>query len=280
VDVTEDRSRLAAALKALRQESGLSSSALGQRLGWSQSRVSRTENGTRRVTAREVSAWAEAANAAPELRDQLVRQADLTASEVLSWWDAHTGGLVRRQNELAAAGSRATAIRSFHALIVPGLLQTDAFARLAIGAANVTGQQQDVDAAAAARVQRQSILLDPGKRFEFVLTPGALSWRLADDPGVMTAMAERIIATDSLANVTVAVIPPGAVAPVLPLAGFTMFAVPGEPFAILETLTTELVLTHERDLNVYGAAFGHLRAAAVTGPEAYSLIRAAVIPGT
>jgi transcriptional regulator with XRE-family HTH domain len=279
VDVTEDRSRLAAALKALRQESGLSSSALGQRLGWSQSRVSRTENGTRRVTAREVAAWAEAADAAPELRDQLVRQADLTASEVLSWWDAHTGGLVRRQNELAAAGGRATAIRSFHALIVPGLLQTDAFARQAIGAANVTGQQ-DVDAAAAARVQRQSILLDPGKRFEFVLTPGAVSWRLAGDPGVMTAMAERIIATDSLPNVTVAVIPPGAVAPVLPLAGFTMFEVPGEPFAILETLTTELVLTHERDLDVYGAAFGHLRAAAVTGPEAHSLIRAAVIPGT
>src|SRR5262249_10161023 len=159
--------RLAAALKQLRVRAGLSARELGRVLGWTQTRVSRAENASRRVRIAEATAWAEATNATPELRAEVIQLAEATARDVRSWWSVHAGGMAGRQLEIAALEASAPVILNTQ-LMVPGLLQTADYARHALELANVS-DQIDVAAAVAARMRRQEILYDTTKQFEYVL---------------------------------------------------------------------------------------------------------------
>lgn len=265
--------RLAAALKRLRARSGLSASELGQLLGWTQTRVSRTENGGRRVSVVEASAWAEATSAPPDLRAEVAELAEAAARDVRSWWNVHAGGLAGRQAEIAALESSATLIRNTQQMI-PGLLQTADYARRALALANVSGQR-DLAAAVAGRMRRQDVLYDSAKQFEYVLSESALRLRVADDPAMMRAQADRLLSLDTLPNITIAVLPFTTPIPVYPSA-FVIYEIPGEPLVVVETLTDEVVLGDDREVAAYREAFSRLQAAAVTGEEAHSLIRAAM----
>jgi transcriptional regulator with XRE-family HTH domain len=271
--VSPAQRRLAAALKQLRARSGMSAVELGRLLGWTQTRVSRTENGSRRISLTEATRWAEATNAPPELRNEAVALAEDAASEVRSWWSVHTDGMSGRQHEVAALEASATIVRNCQQMI-PGLLQTADYARQAMSRANVSGQG-DLAAAVAARVRRQDILYDPARQFEYVLPESALRLRFSNDLAMMRAQADRLLSLDTLPNVSVAVLPFSVPAPTLPLA-FVIYEIPGEPLVLAETLTSEVLTGDEAEVAVYRDAFTRLRAASVTGDEAHMLIRSAM----
>jgi transcriptional regulator with XRE-family HTH domain len=269
VPASPAQQRLAAALKRLRARAGISGAELGALLGWTQARVSRSENGARRVSVTEAAAWADATQAPADLRAELIAVAEDAAAEVRSWWNVHAGGLTSRQHEIAALEASATVIRNCQWLI-PGLLQTADYARHAIELANISGQA-DVAAAVAARMRRQEILYDPSRQFEYVLPEAALRLRLSGDPALMRAQADRLLSVDSLPNVSIAVLPFTAIAPAWPTA-FAVYEIPGQPFVVVETLTEELLIGDDQQVASYRDAFARMRAAAVTGTEAADLI--------
>jgi transcriptional regulator with XRE-family HTH domain len=268
--------RLAAALKHLRTRSGMSADALGRALGWTQTRVSRTENGTRRVSIDEAMAWIEATNAPADLGAEAAGLAEDAARDVRSWWNVHAGGLAGRQHEIAALESSAVLIRNCQHMI-PGLLQTADYARHALALANVSGQI-DLGAAVAARIHRQDILYDTAKRFEYVLPESALHLRLTDDAALMRAQADRLLSLDTLPNVSIAVLPFSVPVPALPIA-FALYEIPGQPLVVIENLTNEVVVGDERDVTMYRETFARFQSAAITGPDAHSLIRSAMTSG-
>src|SRR6266702_1935238 len=209
----------------------MSATELGQLLGWTQTRVSRAENGGRRVSFAETVAWADASNAPDGLRGEALGLAEDTARDVRSCWTAHTGGLARRQREIAAMEASAEVIRNCQ-LMIPGLLQTAEYARHALTLANVSGQS-DIAAAVATRMRRQEILFDQSRRFEYVLPESALTFRLTDDPAVARAQADRLLSVDTLANVSIAILPTSVPAPILP-AAFALYEIPVEPVVVVE----------------------------------------------
>jgi len=265
--------RLAAALRQLRARSGLSTTELGRALGWTQTRVSRAENATRRVSLVEALAWADATSAPPDLRAEVTELAEGAARDVRSWWSVHAGGLADRQNEIAALESAATVIRNTQHMI-PGLLQTADYARHAITLANVSGQA-DIATAVAARVRRQEILYDTARQFEYVLPEAALRVRLADDPALLRAQADRLLSLDTLPNIAIAVLPFSVPLPAWP-GNFVIYEIPGESLVVVETLTDEVITGDDREVTTYREAFARMRAASVTGEEAHNLIRAAM----
>lgn len=271
--VSPSQRRLAAALKHLRARSGLSAAELGRVLGWTQTRVSRAENGTRRVRLAEAVAWADATNAPDELRAEVTELAEVAARDVRSWWSVHAGGMAGRQQEIAALEAGATVVRNTQ-YMVPGILQTAEYARHALALANVSGQS-DVAAAVAARMRRQEALYNADKQFEYVLPESALRLRLADDPAMMRAQADRLLSLDTLPNVSIAVLPFSASLPTWPSA-FVIYEIPAEPLVVIETLTDEVVIGEERQVAVYREAFARLRGAAVTGADAHGIIQTAM----
>jgi transcriptional regulator with XRE-family HTH domain len=270
VAVSPIQRRLAAALKHLRARSGLSAAELGRILGWTQTRVSRTENAGRRVSVADATAWANATTAPAGLRAEVTELAEAAARDVRSWWNVHADGLAGRQQEIAALEVSSEVIRNTQHM-VPGILQTAEYARHALSLANVSGQT-DVATAVAARMRRQEALYDPSRRFEYVLPEAALRLRLADEPAVMRAQADRLLSLDTLPNVSIAVLPFSVPQPVWPGA-FVLYEIPDEPLVVIETLTDEVVIGDKRQVGVYREAFARLRAAAVTDEEAHRLIR-------
>jgi transcriptional regulator with XRE-family HTH domain len=273
VAVSPAEQRLAAALKQLRARAGVSGAELGAALGWTQARVSRSENGARRVSVAEAVVWADATAATQELRAEVIALAEEAAASLRSWWSVHAGGLTGRQHEIAALEASATVVRNCQ-WVIPGLLQTADYARHAIALANVSGQH-DVAAAVAARMRRQEILYDPSRQFEYVLPEAALRIRLSPDPAVMRAQADRLASVDSLPNVTIAVLPFSTPMPVWPWP-FALYEIPGEPVVVVETLGEELVIGDSQQVAAYRDAFARLRAAAVTGREARKVIESAM----
>lgn len=271
--VSPTQRRLAAALKHLRARSGMSAAELGRILGWTQTRVSRAENGGRRVSVAEATAWADATSAPADLRGEAVELAEAAAREVRSWWSVHAGGMAGRQQEIAALEAASEVIRNTQNM-VPGILQTAEYARLALSLANVSGQK-DIPAAVAARMRRQEALYDPARRWEYVLPEAALRLRLADDDALMLAQADRLLSLDTLPNVSIAVLPFSVPQPVYP-GPFVLYEIPGEPLVVIETLTDEVTIGDERQVGIYREAFARLREAAVTGDAAHQLIREAM----
>jgi hypothetical protein len=252
----------------------MSAAELGRILGWTQTRVSRAENAGRRVSITEAIAWADATRAPAGLRAEITELAEATARDARSWWSVHAGGLAGRQQEIAALEASSEVIRNTQH-IVPGILQTAEYARHALSLANVSGQT-DIAAAVAARMRRQEAIYDPSRRFEYVLPEAALRLRLADDPAVARAQADRLISLDTLPNISIAVLPFSVPQPAWPSA-FVLYEIPDEPLVVIETLTDEVVIGDERQVSVYREAFAQLRAAAVTDEEAHRLIRVAMI---
>jgi transcriptional regulator with XRE-family HTH domain len=273
VAISPSQRRLAAALQQLRARSGLSAAELGRTLGWTQTRVSRTELGRRSISLADAVAWVDATSAPPDLRAEVTELAESAARAVRSWWSVHAEGLAGRQHEIAALESSATIVRNTQH-IVPGLLQTADYARHAMGLANVSGQG-DLTAAVGARMRRQEILYDPARRFEYVLPESALRWRLADNDAGMRAQADRLLSVDSLPNVSIAILPFTVPPPAWPTA-FVIYEIPGQPLVVVETLTDEFVLGGDREVTAYRDAFARVQAAAVTGDEAHDLIRDAM----
>jgi transcriptional regulator with XRE-family HTH domain len=273
VAVSPSQQRLADALKQLRARSGMSAAALGRVLGWTQTKVSRAENGTRRVSLAEAIAWAEATDTPDDLRAEVTELAEASARAVRSWWSVHAGGMARRQHEIAELEASSTAILNTQH-VIPGLLQTADYARRAVELANVSGQT-DVAATVAARLRRQEILYDPGRQFDYVLPESALHVRLADDPAVMRAQADRLLSLDTLPNVSIAVLPYSVPFPVWP-GSFVLYEIPDEPLVVIEYLTDEVTIGDEDEVSTYREAFARLRAAAVTGDDAHRIIREAM----
>jgi hypothetical protein len=190
-------------------------------------------------------------------------------SELSSWEAVVRTGLRRKQEEVRKLEAASTTIRIFQPALVPGLLQTAAYAdRVLTLAAARWGGAPDIPQTVSVRMERQGVLMDTSKSFDFVVTEAALRWRICP-PDLMTDQLDRVAAVSRFANVDLRVLPFGADVPAVPLNSFVLF---DDRLAIVETFTNELVLHDPRDLAVYAQAFEAFRDSALSGDEARALL--------
>ena len=173
----EDRQDLAGALLRLRRASGLSGERLARRCGMSQSKISRIETGRLLPSVVDVEQMLTALGVDDATKHELLALARVANTEYQDVRLSVRRGLHHRQRELAALEQSATEIRHFLPALVTGLLQTPEYMRAAISTP-VEPASGDVGRAVAAKLDRQAVLHDPGKRFSFLLTESALRWQL------------------------------------------------------------------------------------------------------
>lgn len=183
---------------------GLSMRDLATALGgqWTSSKVSKIETGQQLPTEREVDQWATATKATSSQRKEWQRLLQEALSMRSTFW--------RRTSTRDQSGAAVNQLESVAALTrvvqpntIPELLQTEQYAR-AVGAPTKT--PDELDTAVVDLLQRQEILRDGLKRFEFLIGEAALR-TIRGTPAVMAEQLDRLISAGSLSNVTIAVVP-------------------------------------------------------------------------
>ncbi|WP_331450777.1 helix-turn-helix transcriptional regulator [Streptomyces prasinus] len=256
---------LGARLRALRADAGLTGAALAERAGVGQPTVSKVENG-RMVPSLDVldrlsRALGLDGPTAGEVRELLAEVEAAVEAGSGSEGDVPAGLVV----DEAVRGARL--VRSFQCVVLPAMLQSAEYAR------HVFLTSPDLDAGAvgravAARVERQSLLYEPGRESVFVLTEAVLrTWPGA--PSLMLAQLDRLLAVESLETVRLGVIPWRRPVPVLPRLGFTLC---DDRSVVLEGFPGECLSSEAGDLARYGELFGQFEGAAVFGGEVRELL--------
>jgi len=124
----QQRRRLAALLRDLRAAADLDQTALGERAGMSQSKVSRVETARQTPTIADARAWPQAVGATQPQRADLLERTEAALSETVSWTEELRRGLAAKQQRIQRAEQAVSRLRVY-SLIVPGLLQTAEYAR-------------------------------------------------------------------------------------------------------------------------------------------------------
>lgn len=253
-------------LRELRKAARLRQEDLAALLEWGRTKVSKIESGIQLPSQNDVRAWAQATGHPEEAEELLDLLADVVAVH-RTWRGQLRSGGAAVQDEYDRVVRAATAFRAVAPLVVPGLLQTAAYARCVLAQVAETSGPIDVDGAVEARMRRQEVLYTD-RTFQFVITEAALRMPPCP-PQVMAGQFDRLLSLD-LDNVTLGIIPLGVQLPVVPQADFMLT----DGIATVETHGGEDRLG-ERESAVYVQVFNRLMSVAVTGQEARRLIAAA-----
>lgn len=263
------RARLGAELRRLRLLAGLSGREIARRIGVGHASVSRVENGQQVPSLPEVAAWSEAVAASEEIRAWLVTLVEAALNEVETWRARMRSGLPTMQADVRELEVTATTKRTFQPTIVPGLLQTAEYARQVFALVDVLGNG-DYAGAVAERMQRQQILYDETRSFEFIITEAALRWRPAP-PHVLAAQLAHVSSVATLGNVSLGLVPADAEMRAVPWCGFTLYEDRSEdqpPFVAIETAHAGLIVSDPEDVAIYRNQLKLLRGSAVYGEHA------------
>lgn len=269
-DFQTAREALGARLRELRTEAGLKGKDLATRLGWQPSKVSRMQNGKQTPSRSDLSAWAYALDR-PDVEQELhglLAGLDLK-QRYRSWRRQLAGGLQGRQEIAVRLTESTRRIRALEVSRIPGLLQTPEYAHVVFD--SVAGFRRipgTTDAAVAKRMRRQEALYDLDKTFQFLLCEAALYHR----PCPVEVMAQQLGRLFNLVGqqrIEVGIIPFGAQ---LRRTAPHAFWIYDRRLVIVETISEELWLTGDDDVDVYERAWQWLEESAVYGAPARRLI--------
>jgi Domain of unknown function (DUF5753) len=112
-------------------------------------------------------------------------------------------------------------------------------------------------------MQRQQVLYDQAKRFEFLLLENALRLRVCPTD-VLRGQLGHMLALSTLSNVELGVIPADSQLATAPMHGFWIF---DDELVLVETIAAELMLREPEEIALYGSVFDTLREAASVGDE-------------
>ncbi|WP_091191686.1 helix-turn-helix domain-containing protein [Micromonospora narathiwatensis] len=209
------------ALKAARASADVSQERMASLVKWSPSTVAAIETGRRRPT-REFAIAADEALETGGLLAELLEAADRERSP--SWfasWRSHESQAVR--------------LRAFEPCLIPGLLQTEEYARAIISAGGLNPADQ-VDELVSVRMERQHLLTrDNPPELVAILDESTLR-RPVGGPAVLDAQLGHLLGIARLPHVRLHVIPNDVGAHVGLASGFILADLPGdEQVLYLET---------------------------------------------
>ena len=252
-------------LRGLRADAGLTGAVLAQRAGVGQPTVSKVENG-RMVPSADVLGRLSRALGLDAVASREVR-------ELLAAVEAAPDS-VEASGDMAAVGvvlddvvRSARLVRSFQCVVLPAMLQSAEYARHVFDSAP-NASPEAVGRAVATRVERQSLLYEPGRESVFVLTEGVLrTW--PGSPALMLAQLDRLLAVESLSTVRLGVIPWRRAVPIMPRHGFTLC---DHGPVVVETFRGERVVDDSAEVAAYEETFSRFEGAAIFGAEVRELL--------
>ena len=273
---TVRRRRLALELRRLREAARLTCEEVAERLECSASKISRVETGRVSVSPRDVRDMLEIYGVTEDQRESLVQLA--RESRQKGWWHAYGDSVQPHFATYLGLESAASEIRIYEVNLIPGLLQTEEYARAVITAAMVNSSRADIERRVALRMERRRLSRANPPKLWAVLDEAALR-RQVGGREVMRVQLEHLRETSALRNVSLQVIPfaggahPGMGRPFVILS----FGEDADPDVVyLEDLASALWVENVDEVDRYHVYFNHLQATALSFEDSAAMVTAAL----
>ena len=204
---TVRRRLLAAELRRLRASTGQTADEVGRVLGWSKAKISRYELAQGGLKPNDVARLLAHYDVGDSQREQLLALAEDARQR--GWWESYSDVLTEGHLEWIGLEAEAGSILEWQINVVPGLLQTERYAREVLTGYQVvaTISPREIERRLETRLIRQQLLTrDDPLEYAVVLDESVLH-RQRGDRSVMRAQLERLAEVSELKNVTVQVLP-------------------------------------------------------------------------
>ncbi len=241
-------------LRELRKRHRVSGVELAARIGVNQSTISRIETGAIDATPDEVERIVVALGESRDVVTDILRRTKVSAA---------AAGIGASQPGYRDYEDAARTIRLFQPAIIPGLLQTSAYAQaIYAGVARLHGLDYEALGAGsvALRMERQKLLYEKGRSFVFVIMESVLDVQIASN-AVMLAQLETLERLSALPSVTLSIVPTNRRLLMAPLSSLEIF---DSTAALSETNTSVLEQTDPEEIDALVQVFAHFEENATT----------------
>ncbi|GAA2067691.1 helix-turn-helix transcriptional regulator [Streptomyces albiaxialis] len=312
------RRKLGAELRRLRDKAGVTSRDAALLVGWHQSKVSRIETGRSGIKPADLTRLLDAYRVEdPDLRALLAALAGADGFDGpetappggappgaaagggrvpaphgrpgtsggsrggarRGWWHSYRDLLPPAYRDFISLESEAVRERTLETTVVPGLLQTEAYAREVTRAAlGPDAPQSRIESLVEVRAARQAVLRrGPPLRLDAVLDEAVLR-REIGGRGVMREQLRTLAQAARLPHVRLQVLPFASGVHIGITGPFVIFSfsnIADLDVVVLDHLTSSLYLEEHSELRAYTAAFDTLRAHALSYEDSLAFIAGA-----
>ncbi|WP_158842955.1 helix-turn-helix domain-containing protein [Saccharothrix deserti] len=262
--------RLVSELRRLREAADLTIEEVGERLECSASKISRIETGRVGVTPRDVRDMLAAYGADRATLDELVQLAREARRK--AWWDEF-GDIA--PGRYVGFEADAESVRTYQGLMVPGLLQCEAYTRALIRDVLPDAAPAEVDRRVELRKARQALLVDDEPLRLHVVVDEAALRRLIGGREVMAEQLWRLHEVEKLPNVTLQVASFEAGGHAAMDGPFVILTFPEQldpDVVYIESTRSDVYLEQSSDVARYSDMFARLCAEALDPAASFALI--------
>jgi hypothetical protein len=199
------RMLLGVRLRRLREAKRITREAAGYAIRASESKISRMELGRVGFKERDVSDLLALYGADQADRDELLEMA--RAANAPGWWQRYGDVLAPWFQNYLALEESASLIRTYEVQFVPGLLQTERYARAVFQRGHSEAPDRDVEQRIELRMARQERLLASETTALWAVIDEAALRRQIGGPEVMREQIEHLLRLAALPNITIQVMP-------------------------------------------------------------------------
>jgi transcriptional regulator with XRE-family HTH domain len=265
--------RLAAELRRLRAATELSRESVSEQTGINGTTLYRIETARTRPQARTLMALLDLYEVGKEPREHLLLLSKESAQQ--GWLRPYHEDLPEEYTAYISFEAEAAGVRNYESLYIPGLLQTEEYARAVICGGLPMATQDEVEHRVQARMERQQVLTKSDALRLWAIVDEAALTRLVGGTEVMHAQLSHLVEAVTEPHVTMQVIPfsKGAHAG-MPGAFVLMdFKDPLDTDLIyIDNMAGDLFLESPADVSRYTMIFDTLRAVALSPDDSTTLI--------
>ncbi|WP_149257205.1 helix-turn-helix transcriptional regulator [Actinomadura sp. K4S16] len=269
---TTRRRKIGRVLRRLREESGYTLKTAGGHLERSASSLSQIENGVQWLRLRDLGFILDRYAVPAPLRAALMTLAEQDRRP--GWWDAYKDLAAPEALDRVSLEHDASRIITTETTFIPGLLQTESYARAVIRGLTPQYASTTLERYVEFRLARQNILnREAPARLEVVLDEAALR-RMRGGRDVMRSQLRRLLNQSELDNVLLHVLPLDVDAGPAYAGQFQLLDI-GEPIlnaVLTDHPTGQWIVEDEKEIAQYRDTFEQVRASALSEQASRDMI--------
>lgn len=198
------RRRLGAELKRRREAAGLTQEYVSRYFEWHAAKVTRIETARVAVTARDVRDLLTLYGVHDdEYREALIGLA--RQSRERTWWTDYRD--VMRPGNFVGLEAEASSMRVWEPVVLPGLLQTEAYMRALMRTGRSSDPPESIDRRVALRIKRQDRLKGPSPLTLSAIVDESVIRRVVGGADVMGDQLRHLLGQAQLPNVILRILP-------------------------------------------------------------------------